>query len=108
MADLLLVEDDATIGRTLQTSLIANGHAVTWVQSGAGAVSAVEGGSFGLGLLDLGLPDMGGLEVCRQLRASQPACAIVILPARDEEIGVVVGLESGADDYLTKPFRLAE
>jgi DNA-binding response OmpR family regulator len=108
MAELLVVEDDVTIGRTLRTSLIANGHAVTWVQSGAGAVSAVEEGSFGLVLLDLGLPDMDGLEVCRQLRASQPACTIVILTARDEEIDVVVGLESGADDYLTKPFRLAE
>ena len=62
MADLLVVEDDATIGRALRTSLIANGHAVTWVQSGADAVSAVEGGSFGLVLLDLGLPDMDGLE----------------------------------------------
>jgi DNA-binding response OmpR family regulator len=108
MAGLLVVEDDATIGRALQTSLIANGHDVTWVQSGADAVTSLSDGGYELVLLDLGLPDMDGLDVCRRLRAAQPACTIVILTARDEEIDVVVGLEAGADDYLTKPVRLAE
>jgi DNA-binding response OmpR family regulator len=64
--------------------------------------------NFDLVLLDLGLPDLDGVEVCRQLRASQPSTVLVMLTARTEEMDVVVGLESGADDYLTKPVRLAE
>jgi DNA-binding response OmpR family regulator len=59
-------------------------------------------------VLDLGLPDVDGLEVCRQLRATQPDVEILILTARSAEIDVVVGLDAGADDYLAKPFRLAE
>ena len=60
------------------------------------------------GLLDLGLPDLDGVEVCRRLRALLPAAVIVMLTARTDEMDVVVGLEAGADDYLTKPVRLAE
>jgi DNA-binding response OmpR family regulator len=63
---------------------------------------------FDLTLLDLGLPDMDGVDLCRRLRVAQPGCVLVVLTARDEEIDVVLGLEAGADDYLTKPFRLAE
>jgi DNA-binding response OmpR family regulator len=59
-------------------------------------------------LLDLGLPDLDGVEVCRRLRALQPAAVMVMLTARTDEMDVVVGLEAGADDYLTKPVRLAE
>ena len=59
-------------------------------------------------LLDLGLPDLDGVEVCRQLRRLQPGCVVVILTARSEEMDVVVGLEAGADDYLVKPVRLTE
>ena len=59
-------------------------------------------------LLDLGLPDLDGVEVCRRLRVRQPGCVLVMLTARRDEMDVVVGLEAGADDYLTKPFRLAE
>ena len=66
------------------------------------------GQPFDLVLLDLGLPDLDGVEVCRQLRTAQPEAVIVILTARDEEMDVIVGLEAGADDYLTKPVRLAE
>ena len=61
-----------------------------------------------LALVDLGLPDLDGTDLCRRIRTEQPACVVVILTARDEEIDVVLGLEAGADDYLTKPFRLAE
>jgi DNA-binding response OmpR family regulator len=59
-------------------------------------------------LLDLGLPDIDGIEVCRRLRTARPQLAILILTARDQELDVVAGLDAGADDYLVKPFRLAE
>ena len=108
MAQVLVVEDDETIGRTLAASLGVHGHTARWVMTGAGALSAAEQQPFDLALLDLGLPDTDGIDVCRRLRAAQPGCVLVVLTARDEEIDVVVGLEAGADDYLTKPFRLAE
>jgi len=108
MAQVLVVEDDETIGRTLTSSLAMHGHAARWVMTGAAAVAAADQGPIDLALLDLGLPDMDGVEVCRRLRVLQPGCVLVVLTARDEEIDVVVGLEAGADDYLTKPFRLAE
>jgi len=108
MAQLLVVEDDATIGGVLRSSLSAHGHQVTWAISGADALSAAHHQKFDLVLLDLGLPDMDGVDVCRAVRSRQPGAVLVVLTARDEEIDVVVGLEAGADDYLTKPFRLGE
>lgn len=108
MAQVLVVEDDETIGRTLTSSLGVHGHTARWVMTGAAALSAAERQPFDLVLLDLGLPDIDGVDVCRRLRVLQPACVLVVLTARGEEIDVVVGLEAGADDYLTKPFRLAE
>jgi len=108
VAELLVVEDDATIGSVLAASLRTHGHAVRWAASGREALSAAGNREFDLALLDLGLPDIDGIEVCRRLRAAQPGCVLVVSTARDEEIDVVVGLEAGADDYLTKPFRLAE
>jgi DNA-binding response OmpR family regulator len=72
-----------------------------------GAVRAAEP-PIALVILDLGLPDVDGLEVCRRLRASRPELAILILTARGQELDVVAGLDAGADDYLTKPFRLSE
>ncbi|OYN77927.1 response regulator transcription factor [Mycolicibacterium sphagni] len=108
MAQLLLVEDDKTIGKLLADGLQTNGHHVTWSRTGLTALREAERRNFDLGLLDLGLPDLDGVEVCRQLRATQPGCVLVILTARDAEIDAVVGLDAGADDYLTKPFRYAE
>jgi DNA-binding response OmpR family regulator len=108
VAAVLVVEDDAVIGQALETGLRAHRHDVRWVRTGMDAVAAADTGSFDLVLLDLGLPDRDGIEVCRALRERLPGCVIVILTARDEEVDVVVGLEAGADDYLTKPFRLAE
>jgi DNA-binding response OmpR family regulator len=108
MAQVLVVEDDETIGRTLTASLGVHGHSARWVMTGAAALAAAEAQIFDLALLDLGLPDMDGIDVCRRLRVLQPGCVLVVLTARGEEIDVVVGLEAGADDYLTKPFRLAE
>ena len=108
MAELLVVEDDETIGTALMTGLHSHGHRVSWQRTGRGALEAAEAGSFELVLLDLGLPDLDGVEVCRRLRLAQPGAVLVILSARQDEIDVVVGLEAGADDYLTKPFRFAE
>lgn len=108
MARLLVVEDDETIGALLQSSLTAHGHAVAWQQTGYGALQEAAGGEFDLVLLDQGLPDLDGVEVCRRLRAEHPAVVLVILTARADEMDVVVGLEAGADDYLTKPVRLGE
>jgi DNA-binding response OmpR family regulator len=108
MADLLVVEDDVTIGEALTSGLRSHGHAVSWQQNARGALDAAAGRVFDLVLLDLGLPDLDGIEVCRRLRLALPATVIVVLTARREEIDVVVGLEAGADDYLTKPFRFGE
>lgn len=108
MAELLVIEDEEKIGQLLMSALGANGYSVTWRQDGAGALAAARTGSFDLALLDLGLPDLDGIEVCRALKRHQPQCLVVVLTARREEMDVIEGLESGADDYLTKPFRMTE
>jgi DNA-binding response OmpR family regulator len=108
MADLLVVEDDETIGAALTAGLQSHGHAVTWRRTGTEALDAAQRQTFDLVLLDLGLPDLDGVEVCRRLRLAQAGAVLVILTARSDEIDVVVGLEAGADDYLTKPFRFGE
>jgi DNA-binding response OmpR family regulator len=108
VATLLVVEDDETIGSLLRDGLSADGHEVTWARGGRSALRDATLTRFDLVLLDLGLPDLDGVEVCRELRVRQPGCVIVMLTARKDEMDVVVGLEAGADDYLTKPFRLAE
>lgn len=108
MAELLVVEDDPTIGAVLRSSLTAHGHQVAWKTCGADALAIAASRNFDLIMLDLGLPDMDGVDLCRQLRTDQPAAVLVVLTARDEEIDIVLGLDAGADDYLTKPFRLAE
>jgi DNA-binding response OmpR family regulator len=108
MSRLLVVEDDETIGKVLESSLRLHGYQVWWHRTGRGALSAAAEGEFDFVLLDLGLPDLDGVEVCRRLRATLPGAVLVILTARSEEMDVVVGLEAGADDYLTKPVRLGE
>lgn len=108
MSRLLVVEDDETIGSVLQTTLRSHGYDVTWHHHGRDALREAAEHPFDLVLLDLGLPDLDGIEVCRLLRSDAPSTVIVMMTRRTEEIDVVVGLESGADDYLTKPVRLAE
>ncbi len=88
--------------------LQAEGFAVEHHDSGLAAVEAILGDRPDLVLLDLTLPDIDGLEVCRRLRAVAAALPIVMLTARAEEVDIVVGLSAGADDYIAKPFRLAE
>ena len=108
VGDLLVVEDDETIGAALTSGLRAHGHAVSWQRNGRKGLDAAAGRAFDMALLDLGLPDLDGVEVCRRLRASSPGMVLVVLTARTDEMDVVVGLEAGADDYLTKPFRFGE
>lgn len=103
-----MVEDDQTIGDVLTSSFRSHGYDVVWQRTGRAALGAAVTAEFDLVLLDLGLPDLDGVEVCRQLRSLQPTTILVMLTARAEEMDVVVGLESGADDYLTKPVRLGE
>jgi DNA-binding response OmpR family regulator len=105
---ILLVEDDSTIGEVLTSSLRSHGHDVVWARTGVSALTRSSQFPVDLVLLDLGLPDLDGVEVCRQLRRLQPGCVLVMLTARSTEMDVVVGLEAGADDYLVKPVRLAE
>lgn len=108
MSSLLLVEDDERISQPLVRMLQAEGFTVQHVDGGNAALIAVNAAAPDLVLLDLSLPDIDGLDVCRQLRAAHPVLPIVMLTARDEEVDVVVGLDAGADDYITKPFRVAE
>ena len=108
VGDLLVVEDDETIGAALTSGLRAHGHAVSWQRTGRKGLDAAAGRTFDMALLDLGLPDLDGVEVCRRLRAASPGMVVVVLTARTDEMDVVVCLEAGADDYLTKPFRFGE
>jgi DNA-binding response OmpR family regulator len=106
--NILIVEDDETIGRSLQEALAAQGYRVRWVTTAGEGAVAVDQHRPDLMLVDLGLPDADGVDLCRRIRATQPTTTIVILTARSEEIDVVLGLDAGADDYVTKPFRLTE
>jgi DNA-binding response OmpR family regulator len=107
-ARILVVEDDLTLGGGLRQALAAQGYPVVWARTGGEALELAGVQPADLVLLDLKLPDLDGVEVCRRLRSRHPALTIVMLTARREEIDVIVGLDAGADDYLTKPFRLAE
>ncbi|MCU1675250.1 MAG: DNA-binding response regulator [Frankiales bacterium] len=104
---VLVVEDDEVLGEELSDALTAQGYAAQWVRNGADAVRAGELRP-DLVLLDLGLPDADGVTVAGQLRRLLPDTVIVVLTARTDELDVVSALDAGADDYLTKPFRLAE
>ena len=108
MSSLLLVEDDVRISQPLARMLRAEGFDVRHCDTGETALNAVTEALPDLVLLDLSLPDIDGLEICRRLRALHPSLPIVMLTARNEEVEVVVGLDAGADDYITKPFRVAE
>jgi DNA-binding response OmpR family regulator len=106
-AGILVVEDDESIGSGLERVLDSQGYAVRRLTLGRPALAAADEG-VGLVILDLGLPDIDGIDVCRRLRAARPDLAILVVTARDQELDVVAGLDAGADDYLVKPFRLSE
>jgi DNA-binding response OmpR family regulator len=105
---ILVIEDDATIGRTLRDTLRAEGHDVSWFDNASAAIAATSGRNPSLVLLDLGLPDRDGIDVCRELRELAPGTRIIVVTARADEADAVLGLDAGADDYVTKPFGLQE
>ncbi|MEB3352940.1 MAG: response regulator transcription factor [Cyanobacteriota bacterium] len=109
---LLVVEDDETIRETIRDSLELEGFTVTACGNGRDALQtlqrAPEGEGFALVVLDLMLPGLGGLDVCRQLRSANDHTPILVVSARDSETDRVLGLEVGADDYLIKPFGMRE
>ncbi len=105
---ILLVEDEPHIARGLVYNLEADGFRVVHVLTGEEALEQSLGTDFALVVLDLMLPGIGGIEVCRGLRLRDPQLPILILTARSQEEDRVAGLAAGADDYLTKPFSLEE
>ncbi|MFX4290963.1 response regulator transcription factor [Streptomyces bohaiensis] len=108
MTRVLLAEDDASISEPLARALRREGYEVVVREDGPSALQAGLHGDVDLVVLDLGLPGMDGLEVCRRLRADGLTLPVLVLTARADEVDTVVGLDAGADDYVTKPFRLAE
>jgi DNA-binding response OmpR family regulator len=107
-AQVLVVEDDKAIGTELTEALISHGYQADWVTTGKRALEMADRLAPELVLLDLGLPDVDGVTLCRRLRTALPDTVIVVLTARTLEFEVVIALDAGADDYLTKPFRLTE
>lgn len=100
----MLVEDDASIGRATIDALESHGYRTTWCQQGADATEAFEREIPDIVLLDAGLPDIDGFSLCRWLREQANDLPIVMVTARDADIDIVVGLDAGANDYVTKPF----
>jgi two-component system, OmpR family, response regulator MprA len=105
---VLVVEDDGPIRRMLERTLAAEGYSVSSVGDGGSALAAVERSVPDLVVLDLGLPGLDGLAVCRRLRDKGLALPILVLTARDAVADRVAGLDAGADDYLVKPFAAEE
>jgi DNA-binding response OmpR family regulator len=105
---LLLVDDEADLRHSLAEQLSLHDEFVT-VEAGTGAagLEAAKAQHFDLVLLDVGLPDMDGREVCKLMRRGKVKCPIIILTAADGDAETILGLESGANDYVTKPFKLA-
>jgi len=106
MTNVLLAEDDPAISEPLARALTREGYHVIVQGTGQGAVRSAP--DVDLVVLDLGLPDMDGLDVARAIRAQGLTTPVLVLTARADEVDLVVGLDAGADDYVTKPFRLAE
>src|SRR3954464_13236943 len=107
MATILVVDDDAHIREVVQYTLERDGHAVVSAKNGVEALDRAADGAIDLVLLDILMPELDGLAVCRRLRA-QRAIPIIFLSSRGEEVDRILGLELGGDDYLTKPFSPRE
>ena len=108
MASILVIEDDKDIAHVVALHLRDNGHSVHVVHDGATGLDEAASGQYELLVLDLMLPEIDGLEICRRIRIKQPEVLILMLTAKSAEIDRVLGLEIGADDYLTKPFSIRE
>ncbi|SNS22805.1 response regulator transcription factor [Pseudomonas segetis] len=105
---ILLVEDDQALGEGIRTALKPEGYTVDWLQDGKSALHALSEEAFDLAVLDLGLPRMDGLQVLKHLRAAANPVPVLVLTARDSTADRIKGLDAGADDYLIKPFDVAE
>ena len=108
MSRILIAEDESRIASFLEKGLRANGFTTDTISDGESALRLARSGHFDLLILDIGLPQMDGFEVLRQLRAAGTPLPVIILTARDHVQDTVAGLEGGADDYITKPFRFEE
>ncbi|WP_058913167.1 response regulator transcription factor [Entomohabitans teleogrylli] len=105
---IMLIEDDAVLGSAVRDQMAGDGHSVDWVQRLDTAERAIAGASYDLLLLDLMLPDGRGVPFLRGMRARGYAVPVIILTALDQVSDRIEGLNAGADDYLVKPFDLAE
>jgi two-component system response regulator QseB len=105
---ILLVEDDSQLGDSLEAALRLEKYAVDWLRSGEPVRAALGSTPYDLLILDLGLPGVPGLQVLRQLRADRHKLPVLLLTARNTVVDKVDGLDSGADDFLAKPFDMAE
>jgi two-component system alkaline phosphatase synthesis response regulator PhoP len=105
---ILIVEDEAVIRKAIRMACEKEGYEVVEAENGIEGLRLTETAKPDLLLLDLMLPDVSGFDVCREIRKSGSGVPIIILSAKTEEIDIVVGLEIGADDYITKPFRARE
>jgi DNA-binding response OmpR family regulator len=105
---ILIVEDDPAVAQSLKAGLERDGYAVTWKSNGSDAVACARDRQPDLILLDIRLPDTSGFDVCRELRGLGLRQPIIMLTVRGEETDKVLGLEVGADDYVTKPYNLRE
>ena len=108
MTRLLLIEDDARIRQLVRASLGARGFSVVAAPDGAAAVDVLRAQAVDLVLLDLMLPDVDGFALLAAIRAARPRLPVIALTARDDQRSKLAGLDGGADDYVTKPFSLAE
>jgi two-component system KDP operon response regulator KdpE len=104
---ILIVDDEPQIRRVLRTTLTGEGYEVSDARSGEEALERLRAGHLDLVLLDVNMPGMGGLEACRQIRATSDV-AIIMVTVRPEEADKILALDAGADDYVTKPFSMPE
>ncbi|BDT74214.1 transcriptional regulatory protein QseB (plasmid) [Comamonadaceae bacterium OS-4] len=105
---VLLVEDDRMIGDAVHQALKDAAYAVDWVRDGQSAINTLESQTYGLVLLDLGLPKRDGMEVLRSIRGKDNPVPVLVITARDTLEDRIGGLDGGADDYVLKPFEMAE
>jgi len=105
---ILIVEDERAVARGLEYGLQNEGFTVLWAKTGQQALDMARSQDPHLILLDIRLPDLGGFDVCRRIRAEGRRMPILMLTARDDEVDKVLGLELGADDYVVKPYSLRE
>ena len=108
MKTILIIEDEQSIADTVVHGVEREGHAAVWCERGYEGLERIRAGGCDLVVLDVGLPDISGFELCKAIRVLDAGLPVIFLTARDDEIDKIVGLEIGADDYVTKPFSPRE